>query len=69
LSFVVASAQAGIHENGRETYGDSLIVDFWGRVLSRLPRGRGIVSAELDRAALAAARASFPALTHRVLSA
>ena len=69
LSFVVASAQAGIHASGRETYGDSLIVDFWGRVLSRLPRGRGIVSAELDLAALAAARASFPALNHRVLSA
>jgi deaminated glutathione amidase len=69
LSFVVASAQAGIHESGRETYGDSLIVDFWGRILSRLPHGRGIVTAELDRAALAAARTSFPALTHRVLSA
>ena len=67
LCYVAAAAQSGVHANGRETYGDSLIVDYWGRVLKRLPRGSGIVTAVVDRAALAGARASFPALAHRVL--
>ena len=67
LSYVVAPAQSGIHPNGRETYGDSLIVDFWGRVLARLPRGRGCVVAELDLERQDQARQSFPALAHRVL--
>ncbi|MCS6947025.1 MAG: carbon-nitrogen hydrolase family protein, partial [Steroidobacteraceae bacterium] len=56
---------SGIHANGRETYGDSLIVDHWGRVLARLPRGSGVVVADIDREAQLAARASFPALEHR----
>jgi deaminated glutathione amidase len=68
LCYVVAAAQAGVHPNGRETYGDSLIVDYWGRVLTRLPRGSGIVTADVDRAALAATRAGFPSLTHRVFN-
>ena len=68
LSYVVAAAQSGVHPNGRETYGDSLIVDYWGRVLTRLPRGSGLVTAAIDREALARTRASFPALTHRVLA-
>lgn len=67
LSYVVAPAQSGFHANGRETYGDSLIADYWGRVLRRLPRGRGCVVAEIDLEAQAAARESFPALGHRVL--
>ncbi len=68
LSFVIAAAQTGIHDNGRETYGDSLIADYWGRVLQRLPRGSGVVLAALDRAKQAATRASFPALDHRVMA-
>jgi nitrilase len=67
LSFVIAAAQTGIHENGRETYGDSLIADYWGRVLQRLPRGSGVVLAALDREQQLATRQSFPALDHRVL--
>ncbi len=67
LCFVIAPAQSGFHPNGRETYGDSLIADYWGRVLQRLPRGRGIVSAALDLASQAEVRESFPALQHRVL--
>ena len=67
LSFVIAAAQTGIHDNGRETYGDSLIADYWGRVLNRLPRGSGVVLAALDRERQAATRQSFPALGHRVL--
>ncbi|MGQ0833889.1 MAG: carbon-nitrogen hydrolase family protein [Gammaproteobacteria bacterium] len=67
LSYLVAPAQSGIHPNGRETYGDSLIVDFWGRVLARLPRGRGSIVADLELERQDQARQSFPALTHRVL--
>ena len=69
LCYVVAAAQSGVHPSGRETYGDSLIVDFWGRVLTRLPRGTGFVSAPIDREALKRVRAEFPALKNRVLTA
>jgi nitrilase len=65
--WVVAPAQAGFHASGRETYGDSLIVDHWGRVLARLPRGTGVVVADLDLAAQLEARQKFPALLHRRL--
>jgi nitrilase len=67
LCYVVAAAQSGVHPNGRETYGDSLVVDHWGRVLARLPRGTGVVVADVDRAAMAGIRAGFPALSHRIL--
>jgi nitrilase len=67
LCFVVAPAQSGIHPNGRETYGDTMIVDHWGVVLQRLPRGQGCVVAEIDLNRQAEARTSFPALHHRVL--
>ncbi len=65
--FVVAAAQSGFHPNGRETYGDSMIVDFWGRVLRRRPRGTGFVAASLDRTSQRDARSRFPSLQHRVL--
>jgi deaminated glutathione amidase len=67
LCYVVAPAQSGFHANGRETYGDSLIVDYWGAVLQRLPRGTGCVVADVDLNRQAEARTSFPALTHRML--
>lgn len=67
LCFVVAAAQSGMHPNGRETYGDSLIVDYWGRVLARRPRGTGLVTAQLDRDGQQRVRERFPVLTHRVL--
>ena len=63
--YVIAAAQGGLHGNGRETYGDSMIVDPWGVVLDRLPRGTGMVCAECDRAHLARIRRSFPAVSHR----
>ena len=66
LCYVVAAAQTGLHANGRETYGDSLIIDYWGRVLTRLPRGSGVIRADIGRAARAATRAGFPSLSHRV---
>ncbi len=67
LCVVIAPAQSGFHPNGRETYGDSLIIDHWGVVLQRLPRGQGCVVADIDLNRQADARTSFPALTHRVL--
>jgi deaminated glutathione amidase len=67
LCYVVAAAQSGLHRNGRETFGDTLVADFWGRVLRRRPRGSGVVVAEVDRAAQQRTRRSFPALSHRVL--
>jgi nitrilase len=67
LCFVVAAAQSGFHPNGRETYGDSQVTDYWGRVLRRLPRGTGLVTAALDRAGQAATRERFPVLRHRVM--
>lgn len=69
LCYVVAPAQAGAHSNGRDTYGDSLIVDFWGKVLARLPHGTGVVTAAFDLAEQAATRARFPALANRRLVA
>ncbi|HEY1723799.1 MAG TPA: carbon-nitrogen hydrolase family protein [Steroidobacteraceae bacterium] len=65
LCHVVAPAQWGRHASGRETYGDSLIIDHWGSVTARLASGVGVIVAELDLAAQAEARRNFPALTHR----
>ena len=67
LCYVVAPAQAGTHTSGRETYGDSLIVDYWGQVLSRLAKGTGVITAEIDLAKQAETRARFPALDNRQL--
>ena len=69
LCYVIAPAQSGFHPNGRETYGDSMIIDYWGRVLQRLPRGRGCVLADIDTGAQEEVRNNFPALRHRVLAA
>lgn len=67
LCYVVAAAQGGYHANGRETHGHSMIVEPWGAVLHRLPRGAGVVSAEVDAARLESLRRNFPALAHRRL--
>jgi len=67
LSYVVAAAQWGRHASGRETYGDSLIIDHWGTILSRLPSGEGVIVSRLDLAAQEVARRDFPALSHRVM--
>ncbi len=65
LSYVVASAQGGYHANGRETYGDSMIVSPWGEVLDRLARGSGVVLADMDRRFIEQTRTQFPSLQHR----
>jgi deaminated glutathione amidase len=67
LCYVVAPAQSGLHTSGRETYGDSLIVDYWGQVLSRLAKGTGVITADIDLASQAESRARFPALDNRRL--
>ncbi len=61
--FVIAAAQAGVHEDGRETFGHSMIIDPWGRILASAGgTGEGIVIAEIDVGAVAAARAKIPNL-------
>jgi len=67
LSYVIAAAQGGYHVNGRETHGHSMIVDPWGRILDELPRGSGVVIAEVNPSYQASLRASLPALSHRSL--
>ena len=67
LAYVLAPAQGGYHVSGRETHGDSMIVDPWGVVLDRLPRGSGVVSAAVNLQHLQSLRQSLPALTHRTL--
>jgi len=67
LAYVVAPAQGGYHVNGRETHGHTMIVDPWGVVLDRLPRGSGVVVAGVNTTYQAKIRKSLPALAHRAL--
>ena len=61
--FIIAAAQAGVHEDGRETFGHSMIIDPWGRVLaSASGTGEGLVVADIDVSAVAAARQKIPNL-------
>jgi predicted amidohydrolase len=63
-SFVFAAAQGGRHENGRETFGHSVIVDPWGRILAEGGGDPGLVMAKIDPAEAVAARARIPSLQH-----
>src|SRR5574340_46754 len=67
LAYVLAPAQGGYHLSGRETHGNSMIVDPWGVILDRLPRGSGVVIAGINPAYQASLRKSLPALEHRTL--
>lgn len=61
--FLIAAAQGGVHEDGRETYGHSLIVDPWGRILAEAgPVGEAVVLADIDTSDVAAARQKIPNL-------
>jgi predicted amidohydrolase len=62
--YVLAAAQGGTHENGRETFGHSVVVDPWGRVVAEGGTDPGVIMAEIDPAAVAAARARIPSLQH-----
>jgi predicted amidohydrolase len=63
-SFVFAAAQGGDHENGRATFGHSLVVDPWGRIIAEGGTEPGVVFADIDPAEVAAARARIPSLQH-----
>jgi predicted amidohydrolase len=63
--FVVAAAQSGRHEDGRDTYGHSLVVGPWGEILLDMGEGGGVGFAELDLGEIDAVRARLPALRHR----
>jgi deaminated glutathione amidase len=67
LCYVIAPAQGGYHLSGRETHGNSMIVDPWGVILDRLPRGSGMVIANINRDYQASLRKSLPALKHRTI--
>lgn len=67
MCYMLASNQAGLHANGQETYGHSLIADPWGKVLEESATGEGLIFADLDLEKLHARRISFPCLKHRVL--
>ncbi len=68
LCYLVASAQGGYHVNGRETYGNSMIIDPWGVILDELPQGSGYVIADVDLENVKTIRRNFPALQHRKIS-
>jgi deaminated glutathione amidase len=67
LCYVIAPAQGGYHLSGRETHGNSMIVDPWGVILDRLPRGSGVVIANINRDYQTSLRNSLPALKHRTI--
>ena len=67
MAYVIAPGQGGYHVNGRETNGDSMIVDPWGVVMARLPRGSGAVVAMIDPEYQISLRTNLPALDHRTL--
>ncbi len=63
--YVIAPAQGGYHVNGRNTYGHSMVIDFWGRPHAILEKGAGSIMIALDKKAQAATRKNFPVLEHR----
>lgn len=67
LACVIAPGQGGTHENGRRTWGHSMLIDAWGQVLAMQAEGAGVVLAELHADQMAACRARLPALEHRLL--
>ena len=68
LCYVLAPNQGGLHANGRSTYGHSMIIEPWGRVISEQKKGSGIIVADVDLAHLAQLRLQFPCNHHHVLT-
>jgi nitrilase len=66
--YVLAAAQGGSHENGRRTWGHSMLIDPWGEIVAVLEEGPGVVAGEIDRARIEEVRRSLPAWRHRVLA-
>ena len=67
LCYVIAPDQTGKHPNGRETYGHSMIIDPWGKILASIEQEPGFIIADIDLAYLRDIRERFPALTHRTI--
>ena len=68
LSYVVASAQWGKHYGSRRTYGHTMIINAWGKIIDQLDTGDGIVISDIDLEELRSIRQSFPSLKHKVLN-
>lgn len=66
-AYVIASAQGGLHENGRRTWGHSMVIDPWGQVMAMQAEGPGVVLADIDRGFLQSVRTQLPSLQHRRL--
>lgn len=66
-SYLLASAQGGLHQNQRRTWGHSMLIDPWGSILSELPEGEGFIAGVLSKEKLNAVRSQLPALIHRKL--
>lgn len=67
LCYVAAAAQAGSHENGRVTWGHSMLVNPWGTIVAELPTGVGVLEAAVDLEQQTRTRDRFPALAHRIV--
>jgi len=67
LAYVVAAAQGGVHENGRRTWGHSMVIDPWGEILAQRPQGVGLVMGEILGPRLQELRRRLPTLNHRVM--
>ncbi len=63
-AYVLAADQGGLHQNGRQTFGGSMIIDPWGQVLARLDQGEGVALAQVDMEFLQRCRSNLPALQH-----
>ena len=68
LCYVLAANQGGRHENGRTTFGHSMIVDSWGKILSQKQTGAGVVTADIDLQNQREIRRKFPCIDHHVLN-
>ena len=65
--YVLSSAQGGVHINQRRTWGDSMLIDPWGQILTNLPQGEGLITGTLSKEKLNEVRSKLPALKHRKL--
>lgn len=68
LCYVLAPAQGGRHENGRATFGHSVLFDPWGETVAQIDEGPGAIAGDVDPERIAQVRASLPALAHRVFA-
>ena len=67
LAYVIAPAQGGYHVNGRTTHGNSMVIDYWGRIIDSGKRGSDVIMIDIDLEAQKKARKNFPVLKHRKL--